>query len=73
MKGRKTALGNGAAVLPLHDFGTIRVEGRVSNQCKSWIEPLGSVAWEKPILKESEQCHLVTYWRKANRIGKHLD
>ena len=73
MKSQKTALGDCYAVLPLHDFGTIWAEGRVSNRYSSWIEPLGSVAWEKPILKESEQCHLVTYWRKANRIGKHLD
>jgi|PlaIllAssembly_1097288.scaffolds.fasta_scaffold240101_2 hypothetical protein len=72
MKGRKTALGNGPAVLPLHDFGAIQAEGRVSSWRKSWIESLGSDAWEKVILKETERCHLVTYWRKADRTGKTL-
>ena len=73
MKSRKTALGDSYAVLPLHDFGMIWAGGCVSTQCNNWIEPLSSFAWENPILKDTEQCHLVTYWRKADRFGKHLD
>jgi len=73
MKSRKTALGVSSAALPLHDFGTIWVEGRVLNRRNSWIEPRGSVAWENRILMDTEGCHLVTSWRTADRIGKHLD
>ena len=73
MKSRKTALGVSSAALPLHDFGTIWVEGCVSNRRNSWIEPLGSVAWENRTLMDTERCHLVTSWRTADRIGKHLD
>jgi hypothetical protein len=73
MKRRKTARGDSYAVLPAHDFGTMWAQGRVPNRCSNRIVPLGSAAWEKPILTDTERCHLVTSWRKADRFGKTLE
>ena len=73
MKSRKTAMGVSSAVLPLHGFGTIWGEGCVPNRCGCWIGQLGFVPGENPINTDTERCHLVTSWQKADRIGKHLD
>lgn len=73
MKSRKTALGVSSAVLPLHGFGTIWGEGCVPNRRGCWIGRLGFVPGENPINMDTERCHLVTSWRKADRFGKTLE
>ena len=78
MKSRKTEWRDSGwtclpAVVSRHDSDIIWAHGRVVNRFQNRIISLGSVAWEKPIIKDTEQRHVVTSWRKADGFGKTLE